>query len=123
MPGEMVSSGMVLDLLKIDHDHALQLETRFVEIAAGDRRFIAARRLTWRWFDYLCAYEFCPPADVIFADMLRHAQESGLALGDALGAVVTSYVDLIERSGGDVTDDDIDAVIAAKAAILRSARR
>lgn len=111
---------MILKLLDRDREEALRITTRALLFPDGIKRSIPCWRVVWRWYDYLLAYDFCPEENVILRDVLSHAQNKNQAIGEALGQVVQTYVEFIENSGGDVTDDDLEKVIARRVAIIRA---
>ncbi len=98
------------------------MSTRTLTFPDGIERPVQTWRVVWRWYDHLLAYEFCPPEDVILKDVLDQSSTEAMTAGETLASVVQAYVDFIETSGGDVTDDDIETVIARKAAILKTKR-
>lgn len=111
----------LLRLLERDREVALRATTRRLTFPDGKPRDVTAFRFVWRWVDRLAAYPFSPGQEVLLADVQRHAERTGSSLDDALGEVAQAWVAFIETQGGDVTDEDLEVVIAAKAALRRVA--
>ncbi|MEJ8472864.1 hypothetical protein [Roseibium algae] len=111
-----------MKLLDRDREEGLRTTTRKLTFPDNTQRDVETWRVAWRWYDHLLAYEYCPGEKTILADAASHASETGMDLGDALASVVQTYVRFIEANGGDVTDDDLDALIAGKLMVRRNAQ-
>lgn len=109
-------------LLDLDQRASRLARTRTLAFS-DDERDVAAPVYVWRWLDHLMDCAYSPNKDVLYGDMEARARSTGLGLGEALAHIVAAYVTTLEAGGFDVTDDDLERVIAAKAVIARSSRR
>ena len=114
---------MLQDLLLIDHRAGALPRTRHLLFPDGRQVAVTAPAVVWRWLDHLGRCPSYPGHDVLLDDVAAHAARTGQSHGDALGHMVGVYVHTLEQAGRDVTDDDIDNIIAAKAMAARLMRR
>lgn len=114
---------MLSKLIERDREEALRCSTRCLVLPDGRARQVTTYRLVWRWFDHLTAYAFGPSKEQILVHANRYAAEHDLPIDEALARVVDGPVHAYEQKGCDLTDEDLETVIAAHAVILRTSRR
>lgn len=114
---------MILRLLDLDRRAALLPRSRDLIFPDGETNSVSAPVLVWRWYDHLLAAEFGPKETNLLRKAQSVARIKGVLLGDALARVVAAHVRWYEDRGADLTDFDLEAMIAGKSAVLRTRRK
>lgn len=103
-------------LYEREKEEMLRTDKRTLLFPDGERREIETFRLVWRWFDRVIAYEFGPDETELLTLALEYSELGKMDVAEALGWALEGFVHVMETDGGaDITDDNIDLLIAKRA--------
>lgn len=101
-------------LIERENEEMLRPAARTLKFPDGEVRRVETYKLIWSWFDRCEAYEFTPDTDELLDNTLKCMELKGIEAGEALEQVVCYIVLSYEHEGLDITDDNIDLLVARR---------